>query len=302
MLSYRLKVFRSVAKNLSFTKAGEELYITQPAISRHIQQLEEELGTSCFHRSRKGLSLTRAGKLLWEYSENASRLYHSFEKDLDILMGKISQSIRIGACTTLGQYFIPSLISQFRMQYHSVHISLIHANSKNIQEEVAQGNLDMGIVGKTTQRGELRYENFLTEEVIPVTRSGSKYENILLDLKADASQIPLIMRKAGSGTRKVVESYCKRLQIPWEKLNIVMELDSHEAAKSFLLSEDSIGFFPRFAVAKELKFGLLSQVSSQNLAMKRSYQLVYPQGPINPGWVGKFLEFFKRKTEMGTQL
>ncbi|MEM6632364.1 MAG: LysR family transcriptional regulator [Bacteroidota bacterium] len=296
MLSYRWKVFRSVAKNLSFTKAAEEMFITQPAITRHIQQLEEELGISCFHRSRKGLSLTQAGKLVLTYSDRVWKIYQTFEKEMDSLMEKISQNFRIGACTTLGQYFIPSLVSQFKKQYTSLHISLIHGNSENIQAEVLKGNLDVGIIGETTQTGELRYENFLTEDVIPVTRSGSKYENLFIDLKRDASQIPFIMRKSGSGTRKLIENYCKRLQLPWEKLNIIIELDSHEAAKSFLLTEDSIGFFPHFAVAKELQFGLLSQVSGKNLSIKRSYQLVYPQGPINPGLIGKFLDFFHNRS------
>src|SRR5574344_2042993 len=145
MIDIRLKVFRSVAVNLSFTKASQELFISQPAISKHIQELEKEYNTRLFDRMGNRIQLTNAGQLLLEHAQKILKDYQKLDYDMNILQQKTIGELRIGASTTLSQYVLPEMIAGFKKQYPNIRITMLSGNSREIEAALTAGRIDIGM-------------------------------------------------------------------------------------------------------------------------------------------------------------
>lgn len=146
MIDTRLKVFRSVATLLSFTKAANELFISQPAISKHIQELEKEYGVQLFDRIGNRIQLTRAGQLMLDHACKIIDAYQNLDFDMKKLTEKSGGELRIGASTTISQYVLPELIAEFRKHYPDIRLTLLSGNSHEIEDALAAGRIDLGMV------------------------------------------------------------------------------------------------------------------------------------------------------------
>ena len=146
MIDTRLKVFRSVATLLSFTKAANELFISQPAISKHIQELEKEYGVQLFDRIGNRIQLTRAGQLMLDHACKIIDAYQNLDFDMKKLTEKSGGELRIGASTTISQYVLPELIAEFRKLYPDIRLTLLSGNSHEIEDALAAGRIDLGMV------------------------------------------------------------------------------------------------------------------------------------------------------------
>ena len=133
MSDFRLKVFQSVAKNLSFTKASQELFVSQPAITKHIQELEACYQARLFDRQGNKISLTEAGKLLLEHSERILDAYKRLEYEMHLLHGDYIGELKLGASTTIAQYVLPPLLGNFIRKFPQVNLSLLNGNSREIE-------------------------------------------------------------------------------------------------------------------------------------------------------------------------
>ncbi len=276
IISFRLKVFWSVAKNLSFTQAAQELFISQPAISKHIQELELEKGLRFFNRGKNQISLTQAGKRLYAYTEEILSAYRRLEAELEAFRSPAQQQLRLGAGTTMAQYMIPGILSQFRQHNAQHHFSLFNGTSDQVIHKVLQAELDLGIVEtKDTRHKKLCYEPYLKEEVVAVANAHhlqNFYEP--MELK-ELLNFPLLIRSQGSGTRDILLQALKMQHIPLEALSIRMEFESAESLKNFLLSDDGVGFLPEHAVQKEVESGQLKRIHIKSLRLIRHYSFVY---------------------------
>ena len=145
-MDFRLKVFCAVARNLSFTKASQELHITQPAISKHIQELEQEYGVLLFNRLNTGIELTDAGKMFLLHTQNILEQYRLLDFDMKLFSHLQEGELRIGATTTVAQYILPSYLASFAEKFKQVQLSLVQDSVQNIEDAVADGRLDMGLV------------------------------------------------------------------------------------------------------------------------------------------------------------
>jgi LysR family transcriptional regulator, transcriptional activator of the cysJI operon len=144
--NFRLTVFRAVAEHLSFRKAGEALYLTQPAVTLQIKALEEELGTKLFERSASGVHLTRAGELLLPYAVQLHQIAEEALDKLAGLKGGVSGELVLGASTTIAQYVLPAVVSDFVRSFPDIRLRLLSQNTEQISEGVATGRYGLGLI------------------------------------------------------------------------------------------------------------------------------------------------------------
>jgi len=293
MENFKLIVFRSVARNLSFTKAANELFITQPAVTKNIKALESEYGLRFFSRKGNRIYLTAEGIILLKHVDKLYELQHKLEDNLNSFKENPSGILRLGASTTIAQYVIPSVLSKFLRTYPDVKLSLRTGNTKQIAENLLKGEIDLGIVEGRIKNKEIHYIKFLPDELVVVIRSKNKLTHKNEITLKELIAMPMVLRERGSGTLDVIEHALKNKNVKLSSLKIVMYLGSTEAIKLFLEYHDSVGFIPIRAIEKELKLGVLKIVKIKNLRIKRTFDFITPQG-LEPTKVAvKFINLAK---------
>ncbi len=278
MSDFRLRVFQSVAKNLSFTKASHELYISQPAISKHIQELEACYQTRLFDRQGSKISLTEAGKLLLEHSERILDAYKQLEYEMHLLNGEYTGELRLGASTTISQYVLPLFLGNFVRKFPRVNLSVMSGNSRTIEAALQENRIDLGLVEGVFRLPNLKYTTFLKDEIVAVISTQSKL--IVPDeiTPQQLIELPLVMRERGSGTLDVIERALLAHRIKLSSLRVLMYLGSTESIKLFLEYTDCIGLVSVRSVTKELAAGVLRIVDIKDMAMNRDFCFVQQQG------------------------
>lgn len=166
MSDFRLKVFQSVAKNLSFTKASQELFVSQPAITKHIQELETYYQARLFERQGSKISLTDAGELLLKHSEKILDDYKQLEYEMHLLHNEYIGELRLGASTTIAQYVLPPLLGNFIAKFPQVNLSLINGNSRGVETALQEHRIDLGLVEGIFRLPNLKYTSFLQDELL----------------------------------------------------------------------------------------------------------------------------------------
>ena len=285
MLSFRHEVFLEVARNLSFSRAGEVLFISQPAISKHIKALENLYKIALFDRRGTGIILTKAGQVLYEYLVKAKNIQQQLQFDLSVFMGEAEAQgeLNLGTSTTVTLYIIPPILSRFRQKHKEVDINVVNRNSDNILKALLNHEVDLGIVEARTKLNTIKYQHFLTDEVIPVCSANSqwgKQKEIALEKLPD---VPVALREVGSGTLEAVKHALGERNIKITDLNMIIRLGGTEALKNFLLSDNCLGFLPMRSVAKELNAGELVKVNIPNLRIERTFYFVERQGASDSG-------------------
>lgn len=157
MSDFRLKVFQSVAKNLSFTKASQELFVSQPAITKHIQELETCYQTRLFDRQGSKISLTEAGELLLKHSEKILDDYKQLEYEMHLLHDEYIGELKLGASTTIAQYVLPPLLANFITKFPQINLSLINGNSRGVEVALQEHRIDLGLVEGIFRLPNLKY-------------------------------------------------------------------------------------------------------------------------------------------------
>ena len=294
MENFRLKVFRSVARHLSFTKAANELFITQPAVTKHIHSLEKEYELRLFNRKGNKIYLTPAGNVLLEYSNKISNLELKLENELNKFKEKLTGKLRLGASTTIAQYVIPQVISKFHEKFPHVKLTLHSGNTEQIADVLNKGEIDLGIVEGKVKNRDIHYVHFISDELV-VAASSKNY----LITKDEISfkellSLPLILRERGSGTLEVIEHALKSKKIKISSLNFVMYLGSTEAIKRYLENNNSIGFISTRAIERELKLGTLKIIKVKDFKINRSFDFITLQGSDPTNTAAQFIKFAKQ--------
>ncbi|AFK03268.1 transcriptional regulator, LysR family [Emticicia oligotrophica DSM 17448] len=278
MDDFRLKVFYSVGKNQSFTKAASELYITQPAVTKHIKLLEESLGVRLFDRKGNFITLTAAGEVLYKYATEIFRLYQEAIFEIGTMKNQFEGSLRLGASTTIGQYLISPILASFHGKFPQIELTLLNGNSEFIEKAVLEKSIDLGIVEGQKHHSSLKYTDFMEDELVAVVHSKSKYAKFSSISLEMLLEIPLVLRERGSGTLEVIELALKEKGIKLTNLTIVMHLGSTESIKSFLEHSQAMSFVSIRAIQKELLHQELKIIPIENLQMLRRFSFVNLHG------------------------
>lgn len=278
MFDFRLKVFYTVAQKLSFTKAAQALFITQPAVTKHIRQLEQQLGVGLFRRNGNSVTLTAAGQLLLQHTQKIAEAYAALENDMAQLSNSMGGSIRIGASTTLAQYVLPPLLARFRTAHPSVHFSFATGNTEQVEQQLIQGSLDVGVVEGKSHHPQVIYEPFAKDEIVLVTRTSSELAQKAVIKPEQLRTIPLVLREHGSGTRDVLLNALAEAGIQAKDLQADILLDSTESIKQYLLHADCAGFLSIHSITKELQQRELAVVELKGLEIYRTFQFITLRG------------------------
>jgi len=300
MADRRLQVFHAVAKHLSFTKAAETLFMTQPAVTFQVKQLEEHLNTRLFDRAQGRISLTPAGQLAFEYAGRILALSAELDTRLKEMGGQAAGPLTIGASMTIGEYVLPRLIGEFKARFPAVLPALFVGNSEAVQERVAERTLDLGFIEGDSHFTSLHSEVCCEDELQVVCAPSHPLAREACALPGALAQHPYISREAGSGTRAVVDRYLQQAGVPPEAMNVVVELGSPEAIKGLVATGLGFAIMSRVIAARELQLGELVLVPLAP-PLLRNFSAVYPKERFHSKLVAAFLQFAKVQLAVSQQ-
>ena len=278
LTDFRLKVFKTVADRLSFTKAAAELLMSQPAVTKQINELERLLGKPLFLRHGNRISLTDDGVRLLEYANRILALYGELRDAFVEEQGAFSGEIRLGASTTLSQYVLPGLLAKFRKLYPDVRVTLFNGNTEQIERQIADGKLDFGMIEGTASNPALHYELFMDDELVLVTSASNTSFTREEITAADLPALPLVIRENGSGTLDVLSRELSRHGLSLRQLHIEMQLGSTESIKHYLFYSDTFAFVSVQAVLDELAANRLRVVEVGDMELVRRFSFVTAHG------------------------
>src|SRR5690606_12871991 len=275
---FRIRVFYEVAQQLSFTKAASRLNITQPAVTKHIREMEQQLNMRLFNRHGNHITLTTAGQIVLRYATKIMNAYRGMEVELSQVMEIEGGMLRIGSSTTVAQTILPRLLALFRKAYPDVEFSFIQGNSDFITQQIIAEAVDIAIVEGPAIHSQVTYSPFAKDELVLVTNADNKLakkESISLN---ELYPIPLIMREAGSGTLDVVNRAMLNAGIDLTRLNIDIMLESTIAIKQYLMYSESAAFLSIQSIVDELKYRQLSIIDIDGLEIYRDFQFIELNG------------------------
>ncbi|MGB3066719.1 LysR substrate-binding domain-containing protein [Sphingobacterium thalpophilum] len=292
---FRLLVFYTAAQHLNFTKTASALFISQPAVSKNIQELEKKLGIPLFERKGNNLNLTESGQILYKYAQQIINLYNQAGQEIQELQHGRKGNLVLGASTTISQYILPGLLADFLTQYPNNRIQSFQSNSRSIEEQLMDKTLDLGITEGSTDNRSLKYIPFMKDELVLVTNSGNPLLKQLKDpMLADITRLPLVLREQGSGTRTIIENALKDKHINLSEIHIEMILPSTESIKAYLLRRNSFAFLSIHTVQKEVLNNQLCIVDIPELTIDRYFYFTHLYGGL-AGTPNQFLQFCLRQ-------
>lgn len=277
-MDFRLKVFYTVANRLSFTKAATELFITQPAISRHIKELEEQYKIKLFDRNGSKISLTVAGEVLLEHTKNIFEYYRKIDFDMSTLINQRIGLLRVGASTTISQYIIPPLLALFHQKLKNIKVSLLNGNTEQIENALIKQEIEIGIIEGKSKNKSIQYTEFVKDELVLVCKSTHFLTKLDYVTHEDLTKMNFVIREQGSGTLEVIEHALKPFELKFSNLNIEMQLGSTESIKLYLVNSDCVAFLSIHSIEKELKNKELTILDIKNLNIERYFYIINLQG------------------------
>jgi len=295
---FRLQVFHTVAQRLNFTRAAKELFITQPAVTRHIQELEQHFNLKLFERNGTRIRLTPAGKRLLQHTEELFAVYRNLEFDMSSLTQGQKGRLFLGGSMTTAPYIIPPILADFHSRYTEVQVSLMTGNTQQIEQSLVDQQIDLGIVEGHSRNPAIRYTQFMKDEIVLVSNPAhplAKKQNIRPD---ELTRIPLLLREPGSGTLEVLAHALKSIGIKLSQLQKEMQLNSTEVIKSYLLHAPCMAFLSVHAILKELQNNECTIVDVKGLTIERNFYFARLQGEAQalPELFMKFALHRQKKT------
>jgi DNA-binding transcriptional LysR family regulator len=300
MADRRLQVFYTVAKQLSFTKAAEQLFMTQPAVTFQVKQLEEQFNTRLFERSHGRISLTPAGELVFGYAERILNLSQEMETRVTELTGAIAGPLLIGASTTIAEYLLPRVLGEFKAAHPEVQAHLTVANSETIESRVADAGIDVGLIESHSHLPGLQSQECCEDELVMICAPGHRLARAAAVTAEQVAAEPFVSRESGSGTREFSDAYLRKAGVATEDMNIVMELGSPEAIKGVVENGIGVAILSRATVAKEARLGRLVAVPLKPRLI-RVLSLVTPREKFRSRLVTTFADFAMAKMRQLTR-
>ncbi len=296
MADRRLQVFHTVARLLSFTKAAEELHMTQPAVTFQVRQLEEQFNTRLFDRTHNRISLTDAGKRVFDYAERIFQLYNEMDNSVRELTGDISGVLILGASTTIAEYMLPVLLGDFKQKHPEVTIRLKVANTDGIVSQVENNEIDLGVVEAPVNNKNLVVEECRTDHLVLIVPPNHELASEKSVSISKIVEYPFICREEGSGTREVMIESMQSAGINPSEMRIAMELGSLEAIKGAVESGMGVSILSKATLIKELKLGTLVAIDTDP-PIHRPFSFVHQKQKFKARVMDELLSFARSYCE-----
>lgn len=277
-MDYRDLVFMSVAQNLSFSKAAVDLFISQPAVTKHIKELENKLEITLFDRKGGKVYLTKAGEITYNCFKEIRKKYDELNFEIGKLNDTFKGVLRIGGSSTISQYLIPPVLASFYKRYPEIQLYLFNGNSFEMQQKLLNNEIDIVLVENYSSIAEIVYSDLIDDEILVVTGNKSVYAKKKSLSIQDFQQIPIVLREKGSGTLEVIQKSLLKYNVDIEKLNIFIHLGSTEAIKNFLQDFDGIALVSEKSIQKELRLKELIVLKVKNMTISRKFRIGLKRG------------------------
>lgn len=270
----QLKVFESVARHLNYTRAAEELFLTQPAVSMQVKQLEESLGVALFEQLGKRIHLTEAGQEVLAYARTVTQQLDELESVLNRIKGLSGGRLRISVATT-ANYFIPTLLGTFSRRYPEVTVSLDVTNREALLRQLSENTVDLVIMGQPPSGLDVEAEAFMENPLVIVAPPGHPLAHQKkIPLKRLQEEVFLV-REPGSGTRSAMERFFAEREI---HLKTGMEVGSNEAIKQSVQAGLGLGLLSRATIEQELELKRLVVLDVAEFPIMRHWYVVHRRG------------------------
>lgn len=287
----QLKVFESVARHLSYSRAADELHLTQPAVSMQIKQLEDNISLPLFEQLGKRIFLTEAGRELYQYSRAIAQQLADMEVALDELKGMERGKLSIAVVTT-ANYFAPHLLAKFCQRYPGVTVSLNVSNRETVLKQLTDNLIDLAIMGQPPENLDIDSESFMENPLVvvaPPNHPLCREQQIPVERLA---QEIFLVRESGSGTRSAMERFFAEHGI---KINKGMETDTTEAIKQAVQAGMGLGIMSRHTAELELEMGRLKILDVQGFPIVRYWYVVHRKHKRLSSVAKAFLEFLLKE-------
>jgi DNA-binding transcriptional LysR family regulator len=294
MADRRLQVFHAVAKHLSFTKAAEALFMTQPAVTFQIRQLEEQFNTRLFDRTHGRITLTPAGTMALDYAERILGLSSELDTRLKEISGQVAGPLLIGASTTIAEFLLPRVLGEFKARYPAVVPRLFVANSEAVQGRISERTLDLGFIEGDSHLPSLVTDVCCDDELRVVCAPSHPLAKLKSVVPKALMEHAYVSREPGSGTREVIDHYLQKAGVQPDALQVVMELGSPEALKGLVATGLGFTIMSRAIAALEVKLGRLAQIPLSP-PLIRHLSVVYPKERFHSRLVNEFVQFAKER-------
>ncbi len=288
--NFRLVVFRAVARHSSFSRAAQELLLTQPAVTQQIKALEEQFGRPLFHRGGGRISLTPGGAALLPIAERIKALSEDAFAAVANAYGQEAGELNLGASQTIAQYLLPTFIAAFLQTRPRVCITARSGNTDRMLAALLSGEIQIALLEGPEQRTDVHIEPFMEDHMVLVVPSSHEWAGRRITLEEFQTQ-PFLTREFGSGSRRIVELALAGAGLKTKDLEIRMELDSTEGLLNGVEAGLGVAFVSRWAVRNQLSIGTLKIARVDGLKLSRSFSIAYPAGPQLSGHLGAFRTF-----------
>lgn len=269
---HQLKVFEAIARSGSFTRAAEEMFLSQPTVSQQIKQLTKAVGLPLFEQIGKRLYLTDAGKEVLVACKDISEKMSQLEMTLADLKGLKQGNLRLAVITT-AKYFVPRLLGNFRHRYPGIKVALQVTNRKQVLDRLSENVDDLYILGQPPDNLDINLRPILENALVAIAPSDHPLagkKNIPIQRFAEE---PFIIREAGSGTRMAVEGFFAENRC---EMNVEMEIGSNEAIKHAIVGGLGVSVLSRHVLALEGTKGPLTILDVEGFPIQRHWYIVYP--------------------------
>jgi DNA-binding transcriptional LysR family regulator len=274
----QLRILKAIAAEGSFKRAADSLYVSQPAVSLQVQNLERSLAVPLFDRGGRRAQLTEAGHLLLEYGDRILSLCQETCRAIEDLQNLQGGTLIIGASQTTGTYLLPRMIGQFRQRYPEVAVQLHVHSTRRTAWAVANGQIDLAIIG-----GEIPPELQESLEIVPYAEDElalimpvfHPLATTEIIARSDLYKLKFITLDSQSTIRKVIDQVLTKGGIETRRLRVEMELNSIEAIKNAVQSGLGVAFSSTSAIEKELQMGVIHRARIESVEVKRTLSVIF---------------------------
>ena len=288
----QLKVFEAVARHLNYTRAAEELHLTQPAVSMQVKQLEESLGVAFFEQLGKRIHLTEAGQELLGYARTITQQLDELEGVLNRMKGLSGGRLRISVATT-ANYFIPTLLGSFSRRYPDVTVSLDVTNRETLLRQLTENTVDLVVMGQPPVEADVKAQIFMDNPLVvvaPPSHPLAKEKKIPL---ARLQEETFLVRESGSGTRIAMERFFNERGM---RLKTGMEVGSNEAIKQSVQAGLGLGLLSRATIEQELALKRLAVLAVAEFPIMRHWYVVHRRGKRLSAVAEAFKQFMLKES------
>jgi LysR family transcriptional regulator, transcriptional activator of the cysJI operon len=284
------KVFVTVIEQQNFSRAGDILNLSQPGVSLHIRNLENELGTKLIYRSPKQVQITEPGKILYRHAKQMLNHYETAKREINEFNNVVSGTMKIGASFTIGEYYLPKVLAEFAAQYPMVDIQIIISNSNDVIQGIRSNKLDIGLIEGETDYKDIDVRPFMNDEMIVVVPPDHPLSQMDLIEGNMLQNQTWVLREQGSGTRTYSDKLLSSLELNIKKTFIFTSI---QGVKEAVMAGLGIALLSRLTVQKELKSNELKTFHLKNEPLIRPFSIVKKLDFE----ASKAMELFLRKVE-----